>query len=189
MRKYFGTDVRCHGLSAQRNTIILTISQGHTKFFLQTIFPKLYIDAGVYTIEDIREKTAYTKEIEKQSRGEDSEIQILEESVDDRFVESMKKFYEINIKTYTDKLGNVEYVNIPGDHSIFKHKPDEAAKAVGEFISGLEPHNAFVYHAVLMIKSSIFCIYPLLSHIKAQSRNRFHCIEAFFPRRLPQQAR
>ena len=100
--------------------------------------PKLYIDASAYTIEDIREKIAYTKQIEEQAGKSDSEIQILEESVDDRFVDAMKSFYENNIKTYIDKLGNVTYINIPGEHSIFKHKPDEVAKAIGDFLGKLK---------------------------------------------------
>ena len=30
------------------------------------------------------------------------------------------------------------YVNIPGDHSIFKQKPDEVAKAIGDFLGTLK---------------------------------------------------
>lgn len=100
--------------------------------------PKLYIDAGVYTKEDARERIAYSKKIAERSGNDTSEIVMLEESVDDRFVEAMKMFFDKNIQTYIDKLGNVTYVNIPGDHSIFKHKPDEVAKAVGDFLDTLK---------------------------------------------------
>ena len=100
--------------------------------------PKLYIDAQAYTIEDIREKIAYSKKLAADAGKDSAEIVMMEQSVDDRFVQSMKRFYEVNIKTYIDKLGNVTYVNIPGDHSIFKHKPDEVAKAVGLFLFSLK---------------------------------------------------
>ena len=63
---------------------------------------------------------------------------MMEDIVDDRFVEAMKAFFDKNIQTYIDKLGNVTYVNIPGDHSIFKHKPDEVAKAIGDFLENLK---------------------------------------------------
>lgn len=100
--------------------------------------PKLYIDAEAYTIEDAREKIAYSKKIAEEAGVDVSEIVMLEESVDDRFVEAMKGFFERNVQTYIDKLGNVTYVNIPGDHSIFKHKPNEVAKAIGDFLENLK---------------------------------------------------
>lgn len=103
--------------------------------------PKLYIDAQAYTIEDIREKIAYSKKIAEEAGLDGSEIVMLEESVDDRFVEAMKSFFERNIQTYIDKLGNVTYVNVPGDHSIFKHKPDEVAAACKEFLDNLDKNN------------------------------------------------
>ena len=63
---------------------------------------------------------------------------ILEESIDEHFVDGMKMFFEYDIKPYIDKLGNVTYVNIPGHHYIFKHKPDEVAKVTGDFLEKIK---------------------------------------------------
>ncbi len=100
--------------------------------------PKLYIDAGAYTTEDIKEKIAYSGEIAQKAGIAAPEIDILESSVDDRLVTSMHEFFEKNIQTYIDKLGNVTYINIPGDHCIYKHKPDEVTKAVSEFLDKMQ---------------------------------------------------
>lgn len=100
--------------------------------------PKLYIDAQAYTVEDALEKIAYSKKIAEEAGKDTAEIVMMEDIVDDRFVEAMKAFFDKNIQTYIDKLGNVTYVNIPGDHSIFKHKPDEVAKAIGDFLENLK---------------------------------------------------
>ena len=100
--------------------------------------PKLYIDAFAYTIDDIKEKMAYEKKIMEDAGISSDDMSIPESAIDERFVEGQKDFYERNIKTYIDKLGNVTYVNIPGNHSIFKHKPDEVAKAMKDFLDKLK---------------------------------------------------
>ena len=100
--------------------------------------PKLYIDAGVYTVEDAREKVAYQKKIAEMAGTDTTDIVMMEEDIDERLAEAMKEFYERNIQTYIDQLGNVTYVNIPGDHSIFKHKPDEVSKTIGNYLSTLK---------------------------------------------------
>ena len=99
--------------------------------------PKLYIDASAYTVEDIKEKIAYSRKIAEDAGISTDDMDILENSVDDRFVEAMKDFYEKNIKTYIDKLGNVTYINISGEHSIFKHKPSEVTNAIRSFLDKL----------------------------------------------------
>ena len=96
--------------------------------------PKLYIDAFAYTIEDIKEKMSYEKKIMQEAGVYSDDMSIPESAIDEMFVASQKSFYERNIKTYIDKLGNVTYVNIPGNHSIFKHKPQEVSKAIGDFL-------------------------------------------------------
>ena len=100
--------------------------------------PKLYIDAAAYTVEDIKATMAYEKKIMEEAGVNSDDMSIPESAIDERFVESQKSFYERNIKTYIDKLGNVTYVNIPGNHSIFKHKPEEVSKAIGEFLDKLK---------------------------------------------------
>ena len=100
--------------------------------------PKLYIDAFAYTVDDIKEKMAYEKKIMEDAGISSDDMSIPESAIDERFVEGQKDFYERNIKTYIDKLGNVTYVNIPGNHSIFKHKPDEVAKALKDFLDKLK---------------------------------------------------
>ena len=100
--------------------------------------PKLYIDAFAYTIEDIREKMAYEKKIMEEAGISSDDMSIPESAIDERFVAEQKDFYERNIKTYIDKLGNVTYVNIPGNHSIFKHKPEEVTKALSEFLDKIQ---------------------------------------------------
>ncbi|MBQ3664872.1 MAG: alpha/beta hydrolase [Lachnospiraceae bacterium] len=100
--------------------------------------PKLYIDASAYTVEDIREKIAYTKQIEKEAGKDNSEVAISEDKIDERVVKASEEFFDTNIQPYMDKLGTVTYVNIPGDHSIFKHKPDEVEKAIADFLGKLK---------------------------------------------------
>ncbi len=100
--------------------------------------PKLYIDTRSYTIEDIRASMQYEKEIMKIAGEDTSDLEAMESMVDQRLVDGEKKFYENHIKTYIDKLGNVTYVNIPGDHSIFKHKPDEVAKTLKDFLGKIK---------------------------------------------------
>jgi hypothetical protein len=46
--------------------------------------------------------------------------------------------YERYIKSYMEKLGNCQYVNISGDHYIYAYKTDEVEAAVRSFIDGLE---------------------------------------------------
>ena len=99
--------------------------------------PKLYIDAGAYTVEDIKEKISYERKIAEEA-GVSVDMELNLDDVDERFAEAQKNFFEINIKTYIDKLGNVTYVNIPGNHSIFKHKPAEVTKAMSEFMDKLK---------------------------------------------------
>ena len=99
--------------------------------------PKLYIDAGKYTREDVIADMDYAKQIREKAGLPAPEYDISEDMVDDQFVQQLKNFFETNIKAYMEKLGNVTYRNIPGDHSIFKHKPDEVAEAVNEFLGTL----------------------------------------------------
>ena len=101
--------------------------------------PKLYIDAFAYTIEDIKEKMAYEKKIMEDAGVSSDDMSIPESAIDERFVAEQKDFYERNIKTYIDKLGNVTYVNIPGNHSIFNSvnfltKSNDIRKAVHKFM-------------------------------------------------------
>ena len=100
--------------------------------------PKLYIDAFAYTTDDIKEKMDYEKKIMQEAGVNSDDMSIPEDAIDEMFVASQKSFYERNIKTYIDKLGNVTYVNIPGNHSIFKHKPEEVSKAIGDFLDKLK---------------------------------------------------
>lgn len=96
--------------------------------------PKLYIDAAAYTVEDIKATMAYEKKIMEEAGVSSDDMSIPESAIDETFAGYQKDFYEKNVKTYIDKLGNVTYVNIPGNHSIFKHKPEEVSKAIGEFL-------------------------------------------------------
>ena len=99
--------------------------------------PKLYIDAAAYTVEDLKATMAYEKKIMEEAGVHSDDMSIPESELDETFAQYQKDFFERNVKTYMDKLGNVTYVNIPGNHSIFKHKPEEVSKAIGEFLDKL----------------------------------------------------
>lgn len=99
--------------------------------------PKLYIDATAYTYEDQKEKIEYHNKT-LQAAGITQGI-ISELEINDLFSEiGAKMFYEENIKPYIEKLGNVKYINISGDHYIFLHKPDDVAGAINEFLDEIE---------------------------------------------------
>ena len=85
----------------------------------------------------ISTKEAYEKKIMEEAGVHSDDMSIPESELDETFAQYQKDFFERNVKTYMDKLGNVTYVNIPGNHSIFKHKPEEVSKAIGDFLDKL----------------------------------------------------
>ncbi len=102
--------------------------------------PKLYIDANYYSKEDMVSYFGFLYESGMTHFVEDINPENTAEM--DRLWEingkSNKETYERYIKSYIEKLGNCQYVNISGDHHIYAYKTDEVEMAVRSFIEGLE---------------------------------------------------
>ena len=99
--------------------------------------PKLYIDANPYTKEDFLEMVAYLNR-QLELTGQE-QIEMTDEYINQVWTETAaQNFYNQSIKPYIDKLGNCTYVNIPGDHFIFMHKPDEVTKTCKDFLDTLK---------------------------------------------------
>jgi pimeloyl-ACP methyl ester carboxylesterase len=102
--------------------------------------PKLYIDAGYYTKEDMVSyygflydsgMTHFVEDINPENTAEMDRLW-------ERNGKVKEEVYERFIKSYMEKLGNCQYVNISGDHYIYAYKTDEVETAVRNFIDGLE---------------------------------------------------
>lgn len=103
--------------------------------------PKLYITALLYEKEDVIEYYKYANKI-MSSFGMSAPYNPNDNDTMERITEIYKEnsalTYEILTKPYMDKLGNCTYLNIPGDHFIFIHKPQEVTKACQEFLATLD---------------------------------------------------
>jgi pimeloyl-ACP methyl ester carboxylesterase len=99
--------------------------------------PKLYIDASYYTKEDMVSYFGFLY---------DSGMTHFVEDINPENTEEMDRLWDINgkvkeetyerfIKSYIEKLGNCQYVNIPGDHYIYAYKTDEVEAEVRSFIN------------------------------------------------------
>jgi hypothetical protein len=102
--------------------------------------PKLYIDAACYTKEDMVSyygflynsgMTHFVEDINPENTSEMDRLWEINGKANE-------EVYERFIKSYIEKLGNCQYVNIPGDHYIYAYKTDEVEEAVRSFIEGLE---------------------------------------------------
>jgi hypothetical protein len=102
--------------------------------------PKLYIDASYYTKEDMVSyygflyesgMTHFTTDINPENTAEMDRLWEINGKANE-------EVYERFIKSYMEKLGNCQYVNIPGDHYIYAYKTDEVEAAVRSFMEGLE---------------------------------------------------
>jgi pimeloyl-ACP methyl ester carboxylesterase len=98
--------------------------------------PKLYIDATCYTKEDMVDyygflygsgMTHFVEDINPENTAEMDRLWEINGK-------SNNENYERYIKSYIEKLGNCQYVNISGDHYIYAYKTDEVEQAVREFI-------------------------------------------------------
>jgi pimeloyl-ACP methyl ester carboxylesterase len=102
--------------------------------------PKLYIDANFYTKEDMISYYGFlyasgmTHFVEDINPENTAEMDRLWEIADKAHAESYERF----IKSYIEKLGNCQYVNIPGDHYIYAYKTSEVEAVVRSFINALE---------------------------------------------------
>ncbi|MEE0929797.1 MAG: alpha/beta hydrolase [Acutalibacteraceae bacterium] len=99
--------------------------------------PKLYIDAICYTKEDMIDMIEYIDEIYI-SFGLESELYPDDEEkmqdIWENLSVSSKDMKNNSIDPYMEMLGNCKYVNIPGYHSIYLHKPNEVTKECIEFL-------------------------------------------------------
>jgi pimeloyl-ACP methyl ester carboxylesterase len=102
--------------------------------------PKLYIDATYYTKEDMVSylgflydsgMTHFTTDINPENTAEMDRLWEINGKAN-------AENYERYIKSYVEKLGNCQYLNISGDHFIYAYKTDEVETAVRSFIDGLE---------------------------------------------------
>lgn len=98
--------------------------------------PKLYIDASYYTKEEMIE---YFEVLYKSGLANfDTDINPENTENMDRIWEARSKLNKENynrfIKSYVEKLGNCQYVNISGDHYIYSYKLDEVSKVCAEFL-------------------------------------------------------
>lgn len=98
--------------------------------------PKLMIDADPPTVEGAREKFDYYKSLYESLGRDPSEYDKTDEEIE-QYVKELIEYNEIHLQPYIDALGNVTVTYIPGHHYIFVHKPDEVAKAVGDFLASL----------------------------------------------------
>ena len=103
--------------------------------------PKLYICSswGFETKEDIIE---YNKWINSQIEINDLDLEPMDTDYDDETVQNILDRYEQarqeTIYPYAKKMGNCKVVCLGGDHMIYEQKPEECAKIILEFLSGLD---------------------------------------------------
>jgi hypothetical protein len=102
--------------------------------------PKLYIDAACYTKEEMVDyygflynsgMTHFVEDINPENTAEMDRLWEIKGK-------NNNENYERYIKSYIEKLGNCQYVNISGDHYIYAYKTDEVEQAVREFIADTE---------------------------------------------------
>lgn len=98
--------------------------------------PKLYIDASYYTKEEMIEY--YEVLYQNGLANFDEDINPENKESIDRIWKVRSKLNQENynrfIKSYVEKLGNCQYVNISGDHYIYSYKLDEVSKVCAEFL-------------------------------------------------------
>ena len=99
--------------------------------------PKLWISADPPVFEGARERFDYYKSLYDSLGADSSEYDKTDEEIEE-YVKDLIEFNEINFQPYLNALGNVTLTYIPGHHYIFAHKPDEVAKAVGDFLASIE---------------------------------------------------
>jgi pimeloyl-ACP methyl ester carboxylesterase len=108
-----------------------------------TDIPKLYIDANYYTEDDMKEYFGFLY---------DSGMTHFNTDINPENTAEMDRLWEINgkatsqtydryIKSYIEKLGNCQYVNISGDHYIYTYKTEETENAVRKFLDGFEQRS------------------------------------------------
>lgn len=99
--------------------------------------PKLYINAGCYTKEDMVDMIRYIDKIYI-SFGMENDLYPDDDEKMQEIWEKMsinsEKMKKTGIDPYMEMLGNCKYVNVPGYHSIYLHKPNEITKECSEFL-------------------------------------------------------
>lgn len=102
--------------------------------------PKLYITANTNTKEDMLESFEYIKTI-YDACGQEFVLDMSDEAEMNKLWEirktSAEEMMKTSIQPYVDMLGNCTLVNIPGDHHIYLHKPQEVLDACNEFLDNL----------------------------------------------------
>jgi len=91
--------------------------------------PKIYISTNFSSVQDAEDYLTY---VYGEADSEDANRRFENEQSDEQ-TEYRRKRSE-----YIQKLGNCREINIPDSHFIYEQKPDECAKAIGDFISGLQ---------------------------------------------------
>lgn len=105
--------------------------------------PKLYICAG-YSFtktEEVREYFEYVNDrMEESGKGEyfDMSDEAHFQEIANLLIDNAAVFREEIVNPYTEKLGCVTQVNIPGDHCIYEQKPKEVGSAIEDFLEGLQ---------------------------------------------------
>ena len=99
--------------------------------------PKIYISAtfGYQTPEDLNgedlTELCYIFGIDSDEYENDGQLK-------NALLENMAQFREERERPYIEKMGNCEYVCLPGDHIIFMDKPEECGEIIKNFIEGLD---------------------------------------------------
>ena len=91
--------------------------------------PKIYISTNYQTIDDIRDYLMFMD-------GEVDEAKAQEWFEDEKSAEN-QDYYKKRTE-YINKVGNCREINIAGSHFIYEQKPDEVAKVIEDFVSGIK---------------------------------------------------
>lgn len=91
--------------------------------------PKIYISTNYQTIDDIRDYLMFMD-------GEVDEAKAQEWFEDEKSERETE--YRNNRSKYIEKVGNCKEINIAGSHFIYEQKPDEVAKVIEDFVSGIK---------------------------------------------------
>ncbi|MDO5558288.1 MAG: alpha/beta hydrolase [Oscillospiraceae bacterium] len=101
-----------------------------------TDVPKVYICSswGMTSRDDVREHCEFVNSLRKKS-GE-SLLRYSDENADEK-IARYNDVRQTVLQPYLDRLGNCELVLVPGDHNIYKQKPDECAQLITGFLDTL----------------------------------------------------
>jgi hypothetical protein len=106
----------------------------------ETTIPKLYIDATLYTEQDVIDMFEYINDMYASIESDDKIDTTTDEFKEKipNILNAYKNAYDNYNEPYIEKLGNTKVVHIAGYHHIHMQKPNEVSEAIIEFISCLE---------------------------------------------------